>query len=216
MLAPFESWQDRPDYRAARIVAVVIGLLGVAAAWWLGSKAYGVVAGAVGATATAVATVHVAYSRPAVADVLLTTLITASLRCSCRAGSSSRDWRPGSPPRRSTPASSPPFRSWSSPGGRWRRLGIAAALAVAAFVVASPFAIRHLGEALGDAARVHGWARNGWLGFENDSAAPFAFTGRLWDALGPVLVSRSSDSSSRWSCIRRPTVPWRRSRWPTS
>ena len=79
VLAPFESWQDQPDYRAARIVAVVIGLLGVAAAWWLGSKAYGVVAGAVGATATAVATVHVAYSRPAVADVLLTTLITASL-----------------------------------------------------------------------------------------------------------------------------------------
>ena len=72
--------------------------------------------------------------------------------------------------------------------GRWRRVGIAAALAVAAFAVASPFAIRHLGEALGDAARVHRWARDGWLGFENDSAAPFAFTGRLWDAIGPVLV----------------------------
>jgi hypothetical protein len=188
VLAPFESWQDQPDYRAARIVAVVIGLLGVAAAWWLGSKAYGVVAGGVGATTTAVATVHVAYSRPAVADVLLTTLITASLAllvsgrielAGLAAGLATAAKYPG------VVAAVPiVVVAW----GRWRRLGIAAALAVAAFVIASPFAIRHLGEAFGDAARVHRWARSGWLGFENDSAAPFAFTGRLWDALGPVLV----------------------------
>lgn len=188
VLAPFQSWQDQPDYRTARVVAVAIGLLGVAAAWWLGSKAYGVLAGAVGATATAVATVHVAYSRPAVADVLLTTLITASLAllvsgrielAGLAAGLAAAAKYPG------VVAVVPiVVVAW----GHWRRLGIAAALAVGAFVVASPFAIRHLGEALDDAARVHRWARNGWLGFENDSAAPIAFTGRLWDALGPVVA----------------------------
>jgi hypothetical protein len=188
LLAPFESWQDEPDYLAARIVAVVVGLLGVAAAWWLGSKAYGLVAGAVGATATAVATVHVAYSRPAVADVLLTTLITVSLAllvsgrielAGLAAGFAAASKYPGV-------VLAVPILvvAW----GRWRRVGIAAALAVAGFIAASPFAIRHLGEALGDATRVHRWARDGWLGFENDSAAPIAFTGRLWDAIGPVLV----------------------------
>ena len=110
------------------------------------------------------------------------------MRCSCRAGSSSRGWWPGFAAAAKYPGVVAAVPIVVVAWGRWRRLGIAAALAVAAFVVASPFAIRHLGEALGDAARVHRWARDGWLGFENDSAAPFAFTGRLWDALGPVLV----------------------------
>jgi Glycosyltransferase family 87 len=188
VLAPFESWQDEPGYLAARVVAVVIGLLGVAAAWWLGSNAYGVVAGAVGAATTAVATVHVAYSRPAVADVLVTTLITASLAllvsgrlelAGLVAGLAAAAKYPG------VVAAVPILVvGW----GRWRRVGIAAGLGAAAFALASPFAIRHPGEALGDAARVHRWARDGWLGFENDSLSPIAFTGRLWDALGPVLV----------------------------
>jgi hypothetical protein len=188
VLAPFESWQDEPDYLAARVVAVALGLAGVAAAWWLGSKAYGVVAGAVAAAATAVATVHVAYSRPAVADVLLTTLVTASLAllvsgriefAGLVAGLAAAAKYPG------VVLAAPILAvAW----GRWRRVGIAAALAVVAFVGASPFVVRHLAEAAGDAARVHRWARAGWLGFENDPPAPFAFTGRLWDALGPVLV----------------------------
>jgi hypothetical protein len=41
----------------------VIGLAGVASAWWLGERSYGVLAGGVAAVATAVAGVHVAYSR---------------------------------------------------------------------------------------------------------------------------------------------------------
>jgi 4-amino-4-deoxy-L-arabinose transferase-like glycosyltransferase len=188
VLAPFQSWQDEPDYLAARVVAVALGLAGVAAAWWLGSKAYGVVAGAVAAAATAVATVHVAYSRPAVADILLTTLVTASLAllvsgrielAGLVAGFAAAAKYPG------IVLAAPILAvAW----GRWRRVGIAAALALGGFILASPFVVRHLAEAAGDAARVHRWARAGWLGFEDDPPAPFAFTGRLWDALGPVLV----------------------------
>ncbi len=45
--APFQAWQDAPSYLTARIVAVVIGLAGVASAWWLGERSYGVLAGGV-------------------------------------------------------------------------------------------------------------------------------------------------------------------------
>ncbi len=31
-------------------------------------------------------------------------------------------------------------------------------------------------------------ARQGWLGFENDHAAPIAFAARLWDGFGPALL----------------------------
>jgi 4-amino-4-deoxy-L-arabinose transferase-like glycosyltransferase len=188
VLAPFESWQEEPDYVAARVVAVVIGLLGVAAAWWLGWKAYSVVAGGVGAAATAVATVHVAYSRTAVADVLLTTLVTVALALLVSGRIELAGLVAGVAAAAKYPGVVVAVPILVVAWGRWRRVGIAAALAVAGFAAASPFAIRHLGEALGDAARVHRWARAGWLGFENDSAAPFAFTGLLWDALGPVLV----------------------------
>ena len=42
VLAPFQ-WDDEPSYLAARLVVVVIGVTGVAATWWLGARAYGVV-----------------------------------------------------------------------------------------------------------------------------------------------------------------------------
>jgi hypothetical protein len=35
---------------------------------------------------------------------------------------------------------------------------------------------------------VQQWAHDGWLGFENDHAAPIAFTGRLWDGFGPAFL----------------------------
>jgi len=72
--------------------------------------------------------------------------------------------------------------------GRWRRLGIACGLAALAFALTSPFVILHFGEALGDAWRVQQDARHGWLGFENDHAAPIAFAARLWDGFGPALL----------------------------
>src|SRR6266516_4525709 len=51
--APFQAWQGQPSYLTARIVAIVLGLAAVAAAWWLARRAYGVTAGAVAAAATA-------------------------------------------------------------------------------------------------------------------------------------------------------------------
>jgi hypothetical protein len=188
VLAPFQSWQDEPDYLAARAVAVALGLAGVAAAWWLGSKAYGVVAGGVAAAATAVATVHVAYSRPAVADILLTTLVTVSLALLVSGRIELAGLVAGFAAAAKYPGIVLAVPIVAVAWGRWRRVGVAAALAIGGFVVASPFVVRHLAEAAGDAARVHRWARTGWLGFENDAPAPFAFTGRLWDALGPALV----------------------------
>ena len=46
----------------------------------------------------------------------------------------------------------------------------------------------HPGEAASDWWDVHEHARQGWLGFEHDSFSWFAFTGKLWDSLGPVVI----------------------------
>ncbi|MDX6508189.1 MAG: hypothetical protein QOG06_2833, partial [Gaiellaceae bacterium] len=79
VLAPFEAWQAHPSYLAARLVVIVLAVGSVAAAWWLGSRAYGGPAGAVAAAVVAVETTHVAYSRMAVTDVPLTLAVAASL-----------------------------------------------------------------------------------------------------------------------------------------
>jgi hypothetical protein len=74
--------------------------------------------------------------------------------------------------------------------GAWRRVGIAVGLAVAAFVLTSPFVVIHAGVAWDDFHRVQELARDGWLGFEDDPATPFAFALRLWETRGPhVLVA---------------------------
>ena len=41
---------------------------------------------------------------------------------------------------------------------------------------------------MSDAYRVQRLARQGWLGFEHDHAAPIAFIDRLWTGLGPMLL----------------------------
>ncbi len=46
----------------------------------------------------------------------------------------------------------------------------------------------HPGQAWSDASRVQRLARDGWLGFENDSFALFSFSGRFWHTLGPALI----------------------------
>jgi 4-amino-4-deoxy-L-arabinose transferase-like glycosyltransferase len=79
LLAPFQIGLNEPSYLAARLMVIVVGVAGVAAAWWLGNRAYGHLAGFVAAGFTAVATTHVAYSRTAVTDVPFTTLATCSL-----------------------------------------------------------------------------------------------------------------------------------------
>ena len=72
--------------------------------------------------------------------------------------------------------------------GQWRRLAYAGGLALAGFVVASPFAVVHVGEAASDWWRGLSRARDGSLGPADDSFSAVAFTSSLWDALGPALV----------------------------
>ena len=57
-----------------------------------------------------------------------------------------------------------------------------------AFFRTSPFVVIHAGAAWGDFHRVQQLAQDGWLGFENDPATPFAFALRLWETLGPVVL----------------------------
>ena len=188
LLAPFQAWHEVPSYLTARIVAVVVGLAGVAAAWWLGEKSYGVVAGGVAAPVTAGAGVHLAYKRIAVADILLTTLITIVLALLV----TGRIEAAGAVVGLATAAKWPGALAFVPlivvAWGHWRRVGYAAGLGVLTFVLSSPFALVHLGEAAGDFWRVHSHARDGALGFEDDSFSAIAFVERLWDSLGPVLI----------------------------
>jgi 4-amino-4-deoxy-L-arabinose transferase-like glycosyltransferase len=188
VLAPFQAWHDEPSYLTARLVIVGLALACVAAAWWLGLKAYGTAAGFVAAAATAVATTHVAYSRMAVTDIPLTLGVTVALALMVMG----RVELAGIVVGLATSAKYPGLLllaplvavAW----GRWRRLAIAGGLAVLAFALTSPFVILRLGDAAGDALRVQRAAREGWLGFEDDHAAPIAFATRLWDAMGPALL----------------------------
>lgn len=188
VLAPFQWWQDEPSYVSARLVAITLGVAGVAAAWWLGERSYGVVAGGVAGVATAVAGVHVAYSRMAVTDVLLTTIVTVALALLVSGRIELAGVAAGLAVAAKWPGAVLAVPLVVVAWGRWRRLGAAAALALAAFVVASPFAVVHAGEAASDWWRVSSQARRGWLGFEDDSFSAVAFTGHLWDALGPAVV----------------------------
>jgi 4-amino-4-deoxy-L-arabinose transferase-like glycosyltransferase len=188
VLAPFQAWQDDPSYLAARLTMVAIGVACVAAAWWLGQRAYGLIAGFVAAAVTAVETTHVAYSRMAVTDVPLTLGVAVALALMI----SGRIELAGLVVGLAASAKYPGFlllaplvaAAW----GRWRRLAIATALALFGFAATSPFVILHLGQAAGDVWRVQRDARAGWLGFEHDHSAPIAFVERLWHGLGPVLI----------------------------
>ena len=73
--APFQSWDDTPSILTARIVIALCGVAAVAAAWWLGRRAYGTLAGAVGAAVVAVAS----ESRPLAAIELAEALATSDL-----------------------------------------------------------------------------------------------------------------------------------------
>jgi hypothetical protein len=72
--------------------------------------------------------------------------------------------------------------------GRWRRVAVSAALTPAAFLATSPYFALHLGEALGDVRKVQRLGRQGWLGFEDEPAAPIAFLDRLWEGMGPAFL----------------------------
>jgi 4-amino-4-deoxy-L-arabinose transferase-like glycosyltransferase len=188
LFAPFQAWSADPSYLSARIVVVLLALGAVAATWWLGRRAYGTAAGAVAAAVVAVETTEVAYSRMAVTDVPLTLGVAASLALLV----SGRIELGGLVAGLAT--------SFKYPGifllvplalagyHRPRRLAVAAVLFLAAFCATSPYFLVHFGDALGDASRVQKLARQGWLGFEHDHAAPIAFLDRLWHGIGPALL----------------------------
>jgi 4-amino-4-deoxy-L-arabinose transferase-like glycosyltransferase len=188
LLAPFQLGLDEPSYLSGRLVVVALGVAGVAAGWWLGTRAYGPAAGFVAAAFTAVATTHVAYSRMAVTDVPFTTFTTASLAllvsrrlelAGAAAGVAAAAKYPGA-------VLLVPLvvAGWRDR----RRLGVAVGVGLAAFAVASPFVLINAGEASADARRVSERAREGWLGFEGEGPAVVAFVDRLWEGLGPALL----------------------------
>jgi 4-amino-4-deoxy-L-arabinose transferase-like glycosyltransferase len=188
LLAPFQAWQGEPSYLTARLVMVVIALGVVAAAWWLGQRAYGPLAGFVAAAVTAVETTHVAYSRMAVTDVPLTLGVAVALALMVSGRIELAGLAVGLAASAKYPGLLLLAPLLAAAWGLWRRLAVAAALAVVGFAATSPFVVLHLGQAAGDAWRVQEAAREGWLGFENDHAAPIEFVARLWDGLGPALV----------------------------
>ncbi|MFL5937772.1 MAG: glycosyltransferase 87 family protein [Gaiellaceae bacterium] len=187
-VAPFQAWHAAPSYLAGRFVIVAFALGGVAAAWWLGSAAYGVVAGAVAAAVTAVETTHVAFSHAAVTDVPLTSLVTVALALLV---TGRLEWA-GAAIGLATAAKYPGALalvplvvvSWR----RWRRLAVSVALAALAFFAASPFVLIDAGDTWSALRRVSREHREGWLGFEHDHWSGIAFAGKLWSGLGPVLL----------------------------
>jgi 4-amino-4-deoxy-L-arabinose transferase-like glycosyltransferase len=188
LLAPTQLWQPEPSFLAARIVVAVLGVAGVAAAWWLGRAAYGNVAGAVAAAATAVETTHVAYSHMAVTDVPLALGVAAALALAV----SGRLELAGLAAGLATGFKYPGafllvpivVAGWGRP---WRLAG-ALGVGVAAFLASSPFLAVHPGQAWDDFSRVGRLARRGWLGFEHDGWAGFAFSSELWHGLGPFVL----------------------------
>ncbi|HKP19842.1 MAG TPA: glycosyltransferase 87 family protein [Gaiellaceae bacterium] len=188
VLSPFQAWQAEPSYLAARVVVAVFGIGAVAAAWWLGRTAYGQTAGLVAAAAVAVETTGVAYSHMAVTDVPMTALVAVSLALAVGGRLEWAGVAAGLAAGAKYPAVILLAPLLVAGWRRWRRLAAALALGVGAFLATSPYLLVHPHQAWDDATRVQRLAREGWLGFEHDSFALFAFTGKLWDGLGPALV----------------------------
>jgi 4-amino-4-deoxy-L-arabinose transferase-like glycosyltransferase len=186
--APFQAWQHEPSYLTARIVGVVIALAGIAAAWWLGRRAFGTSAGAVAAALTAVCTVHVAYSRVAVTDVPLTLGVAVALALMVSGRLELAGIAVGLAAGFKYPGVFLLVPLVVAGWKQWTRLAASAALAAAAFFASSPFILVHRHQAWHEAFRVQRLARDGWLGFEHDHFAAFAFVDRLWEGLGPALI----------------------------
>jgi 4-amino-4-deoxy-L-arabinose transferase-like glycosyltransferase len=188
LLAPVQALFGAPALGAARLVAVAIGLGGVGATWWLGRRAYGTRAAIVGAAGVAVATTHVAYSRMAVTDVLLTLVVTCALALAVDGRLEWAGLAVGLAASAKYPGALAAVPVVVAGWGRWRALGRAAALTGVGFAMTSPFVLIHAGAAWEDVSRVQRLARAGWLGFENDPVAPLAYLDRLWEAVGLFLL----------------------------
>ncbi|MGZ4391592.1 MAG: glycosyltransferase 87 family protein [Gaiellaceae bacterium] len=187
--APFQAWQDEPSYLTARIVGVVLALAAIAAAWWLGRRAFGTPsAGVVAAAVVAVCTIHVAYSHAAVTDVPLTLGVAVALALLVAGRLELAGIAIGLAMGFKYPGVFLLVPLVVAGWKQWPRLAVSGVLAVAAFLASSPFIVVHSHQAWHEAFRVQRLARDGWLGFEHDHIAPIAFVGRLWEGLGPALV----------------------------
>src|SRR5207253_4294103 len=145
-------------------------------------------AGAVAAAAVAVCTVHVAYSREAVTDVALTLGTAAALALMVGGRIELAGIAAGLATGFKYPGVFLVVPLVVAAWGRWRRLALALVLMACAFLASSPFVLVHRHQAWHEAFRVQRRAREGWLGFEHDHAAPVAFVDRLWHGLGPALI----------------------------
>lgn len=188
LVAPLQALVDEPSYGLARVVPLAAGLAGVAAAWSLGRRAYGAQGALVGAAAVAAGTTHVAYSRMAVTDVLLTTLVTVALALAVAGRLEWAGLVVGLAASAKYPGAIAAVPLVVAAWGAWRRLGTALLLAGGAFALTSPFVLLHAGAAWEDVSRVQRLAREGWLGFEGDPVSPIAFLDRAWEALGPLVA----------------------------
>jgi 4-amino-4-deoxy-L-arabinose transferase-like glycosyltransferase len=207
ILAPSQVGLDEPSYGAARVVAVAIGLGGVAAAWWLGRVAYGRLAAAAGAVGVAVATTHVAYSRMAVTDVLLTLGVTVTLALLVSGRLEWAGLAAGLAASAKYPGIVLAVPLVVAGYGEWRRIARSLALAALAFLLTSPFVVLHAGAAWADVTRVQRLAQDGWLGFEDDPATPLAFGERLWETIGPIgLVALAGVAVATWKRTRHDLV----------
>jgi 4-amino-4-deoxy-L-arabinose transferase-like glycosyltransferase len=187
--APFQAWQGEPSYLTARIVGVVLALAAIAAAWWLGRRAFGTPsAGVVAAAVVAVCTIHVAYSRAAVTDVPLTLGVAVALALLVLGRLELAGIAIGLAMGFKYPGVFLFVPLVVAGWKQWRRLALSGVLAVAAFLASSPFIVVHGHQAWHEAFLVQRRARYGWLGFEHDHIAPIAFVERLWEGLGPALV----------------------------
>jgi hypothetical protein len=164
LLAPVQRLCSEPSYEAARGFVLALGVLGVAAAWWLGRAAYGTAAGFVAGAAVAVDTAHAFASREVVAAVPLSALCAAALAL---LAAGRIEWAGAV----AGLAAAVDFPGWlllvpilAVGWGVWRRVGVAVALRA---VLSAPAWF-----ALGDRFGAGGpsWPR------------------LLWDGLGPVLA----------------------------
>jgi hypothetical protein len=164
LLAPVERFCTDPSYDAARGFVLALGVLGVAAAWWLGRAAYGTAAGFVAAATVGVDTAHVFASREVVAAVPLAALCTVALALLAAGRLELAGAVAGL-------AAAVDFPGWlllvpllAVGWGAWRRVAVAVALAA---VLSAPAWF-----ALGDRFGAGGpsWPR------------------LVWDGLGPILA----------------------------
>jgi 4-amino-4-deoxy-L-arabinose transferase-like glycosyltransferase len=188
VLAPFQAWQGGPSYLTGRLVIVAFALVGVGAAWWLGSAAYGTVAAAIAAAVTAVESTHVAFSHAAVTDIPLTTFVTIALALLVTGRCELAGLAIGLAAAAKYPGVLVVVPLVVVAWHQWRRLALSLALAGVAFFAASPFVFLDAGSTWSALSRIQREHRRGWLGFEHDHWSGIAFGGRLWDGLGPVLV----------------------------